>query len=141
MRCAVNPDQVFYVNEWKTQAYCTSFPTWRTYIDFPAAFIQPITIGAMIMIFVFTRRRDGELVEKLHRARGAELEARRQRIESEIEAMQSRVDPDGLLETLRTVRGEYEASLQKGEQLLDKLITDLRHAARHPLADAPEAAE
>jgi hypothetical protein len=46
--------------------------------------------------------------------------------------MQSRVDPDRLVETLRSVRAHYEAGLQQGEAILDSLIDDLRMAARAP---------
>jgi hypothetical protein len=64
-----------------------------------------------------------------------ELESQRQRIESEIEAMQSRVDPDKLLDTLRGVRARYEAGLAQGEAMLDDLIGDLRQAAGRPQAE------
>jgi hypothetical protein len=136
VRCAVSANQMFYVYDSVVLPYCTTFPTWRTYLDFPAAFMSPLTIGAMVMIFIFTRRRDAELVDTLHRAQAGELEARRQRIESEIEAMHARVDPDKLLETLRGVRGQYEAGLAEGEAMLDALIGNLREAAGRPPAEA-----
>jgi hypothetical protein len=50
--------------------------------------------------------------------------------------MQSRVDPDRLIQTLRTVRNRYEAKLEEGEKMLDELIDDLRNAARAPAAAA-----
>src|SRR5207248_10607668 len=118
--------------------YCTPFPAWRTYVDFNGSWITPMTIMGLAMIFIFTRRRDRHLVALLHNARSTELEARRQRIESEIEAMQSRVDPDKLLETLRSIRSRYETSLAEGETMLESLIVDLRRAAGHP---QPEAAD
>ncbi len=84
------------------------------------------------MIFIFMRRRDAELVATLHRVRANELEDRRQRIESEIAAMHSRVDPDELQATLRSIRAGYEAGLAQGEAMLDHLIVDLRRAAQQP---------
>jgi hypothetical protein len=135
VRCGVSKDQMFYVYDGVIMPYCTTFPTWRTYMDFPAAWISPLAIGAVVTIFIFTRRRDAELVEQLHRVHAGELEARRQRIESEIEAMQSRVDPDRLLDTLRGVRERYEAGLAGGEAMLDALIRDLRQAAGRPHAE------
>src|SRR5688572_261661 len=36
LRCAVMADQIFYVYGTTQLPYCTSFPTWRTYFDFPA---------------------------------------------------------------------------------------------------------
>ena len=130
LRCAVTADQIFYVYGSTQLPYCTSFPTWRTYFDFPATFLSPLVMGALVMVFAFGRRRDAELVAALHEARAAQLESRRQRIESEIAAMHSRVDPDRLLETLRGVQALYEESLAAGEERLDTLIRELREAAQ-----------
>jgi len=135
VRCGVSRDQMFYVYDGVILPYCTTFPTWRTYIDFPATWISPLAIGSVVTIFVFTRRRDAELVAQLHRVQAGELESQRQRIESEIDAMHSRVDPDKLLETLRAVQARYEAGLAQGEAMLDDLIGDLRHAAGRPQAE------
>ena len=137
LRCAVNPWQMFYAYENKMLRYCTTFPTWRTYLDFPAAFLWPLTLGGMSMIFIFARRRDGELMARLREARAAQLESRRQRIESEMEAMHARVDPERLLATLRDVRARYESNLEEGEAKLEDLIADLRRAAHHPSAEPP----
>jgi len=131
-RCAVTADQIFYVYGSTQLPYCTSFPTWHAYFDFPATFISPLFMGGLVMVYAFSRRRDGELVAALHAARATQLEARRQRIESEIVAMHSRVDPDRLLETMRAVRARYEESLAAGEEKLDALILELREAARRP---------
>jgi CheY-like chemotaxis protein len=67
VRCGVSRDQMFYVYDGVTLPYCTTFPTWRTYIEFPAAWISPLAIGSIVTIFVFTRRRDSQLVAQLHR--------------------------------------------------------------------------
>ena len=135
VRCGVSKDQMFWVYDGVILPYCTSFPTWRTYVDFIASWMYPLCVGTVVTVFIFTRRRDAELIEQLHRVQAGELEARRQRIESEIEAMQSRVDPDRLLETLRAVRERYEAGLAGGEAMLDSLIRDLRQAAGRPYAE------
>jgi hypothetical protein len=92
-RCAVNFNEIYWAYDAVQLPYCTSFPTWRTYIDFPGASIQPLCIAAVVMIFVFTMRRDKELVESLHRVQAEELDSRRQRVESEIDTM--RVIPTG----------------------------------------------
>ena len=73
LRCAVGPYQMFYAYENKLLRYCTKFPTWRTYLDFPAAVLYPLAIGGMAMVFVFARRRDAELKSSLRDARAAEL--------------------------------------------------------------------
>jgi hypothetical protein len=136
VRCAVNMNEIFYAYESVMLPYCTAFPTWRTYLDFPSAWITPMCIAGMVMIFVFTRRRDGELIASLHRVHAEELDSRRQRVEAELDAMQSRVDPDRLIQTLRAIRIQYEARLEEGEAMLDELIGDLRSAARAPAAAA-----
>jgi len=137
-RCAVNFNEIYWAYDAVQLPYCTSFPTWRTYFDFPGASIQPLSIAAVVMIFVFTMRRDKELVESLHRVHAEELDARRQRVESEIDTMRARVDPDRLVATLRSVRAKYEGSIAEGESLLDDLIDDLRRAARAPAGSAAE---
>jgi hypothetical protein len=136
VRCAVNMNEIFYAYDSVKLPYCTSFPTWRTYFDFPSSWITPLLTAAMVMIFIFTRRHDGDLVASLHRVHAEELDSRRQRVEAELNAMQSRVDPDRLLQTLRTVRARYETKLEEGEAMLDRLIDDLRAAARAPAAAA-----
>jgi hypothetical protein len=134
VRCAVNMNEIFYAYDSVKLPYCTSFPTWRTYLDFPSAWITPLLTAAMVMIFVFTRRHDSDLVASLGRVHAEELDSRRQRVEAELSAMRSRVDPDRLIDTLHTVRSRYEARLEEGEALLDGLIDDLRAAARAPAA-------
>jgi hypothetical protein len=135
-RCAVNMNEIFYAYESIKLAYCTAFPTWRTYLDFPSSWITPLLTAAMVMIFVFTRRRDDELIASLHRVHADGLDSRRQRVEADLNAMQSRVDPDRLIQTLRMVRNRYETKLEEGETMLDELIDDLRNAARAPAAAA-----
>ena len=134
VRCAVNMNEIFYAYDSVKLPYCTSFPTWRTYFDFPSSWITPLLTAAMVMIFVFTRRHDSDLVASLNRVHADELDSRRQRVEAELDAMRSRVDPDGLIQTLRTVRSRYETKLEEGEAMLDSLIDDLRTAARAPAA-------
>jgi hypothetical protein len=137
-RCAVNRDEIFWAYDAVKLPYCTSFPTWSTYWHFPGASITPMCIAAVVMLFVFSVRRDKELVESLHRVQAQELDSRRQRVESEIDTMRARIDPDQVVETLRAVRAKYEASLQEGEDMLDVLIDDLRRAARAPAGAAAE---
>ena len=137
-RCAVNFNEVYWAYDAVQLRYCTEFPTWTTYLHFPGASIQPLCIAGVVMIFVFSLRRDRELVASLHRVQSEELDARRQRVESEIDMMRARVDPDKLVATLRSVRDRYEASITDGESVLDNLIDDLRRAARAPAGAAGE---
>jgi len=109
--------------------YCSAFPTWQTYFDAPNTYVTPLTISAVVMVFLFGRRRDSELRAALNAAAAAQIESRRQKIESEIDAMHARVDPDGLLATLRAIRERYERDLAGGEAAMDELIRGLREAS------------
>ena len=129
VRCAAMPSQMIYVYSQVYMPYCESFPTWRTYLDFPATYLTPFTISAAVLVLFIGRRRDEELVARLNATRTAQVETRRQRVESEIEAMRSRMDPDGLMATLRAIRARYDTDPNDGERGLDELIHRLRHAA------------
>ena len=132
VRCAAMPDQLIYVYGSLKVPYCTTFPTWQTYFDAANSYITPMTISGVVMVFLFGLRRDARLQAAIDAAAGAQIEARRQRIESEIEAMHSRVDPDGLLANLRAIRDRYETDAAGGEASLDDLIQRLREAAGRP---------
>jgi hypothetical protein len=129
LRCALMPSQMLYVYGSVKQPYCDAFPTWRSYWDFPGAWLTPLSIAGLVMVFVFARRRDQQLTAALSAAGSAQIESRRQRIESEIEAMRSRVDPDVLLESLRDIRARYDRDWADGDAGLDDLIRTLRQAA------------
>jgi hypothetical protein len=136
LRCAAMPDMTFWVYHSINLKFCTAFPTWQAYIDFPSTVITPLATGAMVMVFVFGRRHDCELRAALHGARAAQLVSHRQRLESDLEAMQSRVDPDQLFRTLAAIRERYESSAAAGDAMLDELIQGLRTAARRPESGA-----
>ena len=129
-RCLVSPDQIYYVYGSIKMPFCSAFPTWRTYIDIPGAFVAPLVMGGAITAFVLARRREIDLAEALRARRAARIEAWRTRIESDIDAMRSRVDPDTLLATLRAVSELYDRNLAEGEARLEQLIQELRLAAR-----------
>jgi hypothetical protein len=132
LRCYAMPEQLVYVYGSIKLPFCTTFPTWRAYVDFPNAWITPLTTASVVMAFVFALRRDAELVGALNAASAAQVESRRQFVESEIEAVRSRVDPDRLRETLRGIRDRYEAAPVEAEGRLDELIATLRRAAGRP---------
>lgn len=141
LRCLAMPDQLLYVYSSIRLPFCDAFPTWRTYFDFPNVTIAPLTTAALVMVFVFSRRHDAGLVATLSAASAAQIEARRQFVESEIEAVRSRVDPDRLRETLRGIRDRYERDPVDGEARLDELIRGLRLAAGQPAAQPAGGAE
>jgi hypothetical protein len=66
--------------------------------------------------------------EELHAVRVAALAAERSVLEGDLRAMQARVDPDLLFDTLLAVDRAYARSIRSGEEALDALIGFLRAA-------------
>jgi histidine kinase len=66
--------------------------------------------------------------EELHAVRVAALAAERSVLEGDLRAMQARVDPDLLFDTLLAVDRAYAGSIRSGEEALDALIGFLRAA-------------
>ena len=69
-----------------------------------------------------TRRQEAEI---------ARLESRRRTLESKLQAMQARVEPQFLFNTLAQVRQLYESDASKAGRMLDDLIAYLRAALPH----------
>src|SRR2546430_3072152 len=68
--------------------------------------------------------------EELHTMRIAALAAERTVLEGDLRAMQARVDPDLLFDTLLAVDRAYARSNRSGEEALDALIGFLRDRGR-----------
>jgi hypothetical protein len=83
--------------------------------------------GAFAFVF-FTYRHDVEVAEALHRAELGQVALRRRTLESGLQAMQARVEPQFLLDTLRGVGDLYETDRCGAERMLDSLIRYLRAA-------------
>jgi hypothetical protein len=66
--------------------------------------------------------------EDLHAVRVAALAAERSVLEGDLRAMQARVDPDLLFDTLLAVDRAYAGSIRSGEEALDALSAFLRAA-------------
>jgi hypothetical protein len=85
--------------------------------------------GSLMLIALYAmleaRRR---ATEDLHAMRVAALAAGRSVLEGDLRAMQARVDPDLLFDTLLAVDRAYAGSIRSGEEALDALIGFLRAA-------------
>jgi hypothetical protein len=85
--------------------------------------------GSLMLIALYAmleaRRR---ATEDLHAVRVAALAAERSVLEGDLRAMQARVDPDLLFDTLLAVDRAYAGSIRSGEEALDALIGFLRAA-------------
>lgn len=94
------------------------------------AFRMAVSAGWSLLLVVFyhllqTSRR---AAEQLHAARVAALSAERKVLEGDLRAMQGRVDPQLLFDTLLEVERAYAQDVQAGQDALDALIRFLRAA-------------
>jgi hypothetical protein len=91
---------------------------------FSGAATWSLMLIALYAMFEAKRRATGEL----HGVRVAALAAQRALLEGDLRAMQARVDPDLLFDTLLAVDRAYAGSIRSGEEALDALIGFLRAA-------------
>ena len=79
--------------------------------------------------FVYVDRRRAEVARaRLHAAELERTEAAKRTLESRLQAMQARVEPQFLFNTLAQVHDLYRVDAARGEQMLDELIAYLRAA-------------
>ena len=79
--------------------------------------------------FVYTdRRRALAARARMHAAELERARAAKRTLESRLQAMQARVEPQFLFNTLAQVRDLYRADAALGERMLDELIAYLRAA-------------
>src|SRR6267143_407778 len=91
---------------------------------FSGAAVWSLILVALYGMFEARRR----ATEELHTVRVAALAAERAVVEGDLRAMQARVDPDLLFDTLLAVDRAYARSIRSGEEALDALIGFLRAA-------------
>jgi Histidine kinase len=91
---------------------------------FAGAAAWSLMLIALYAMFEASRR----ATRDLHAVRVAALDTQRSLVEDDLRAMQARVDPDLLFDTLLAVDRAYERNIRAGEQALDALIGFLRAA-------------
>lgn len=84
----------------------------------------------MLVALYTTLQASRRASERLHEIQLAALAAERALVEGDLRAMQARVDPDLLFDTLLAVDRAYARSTGSGEEALDALIGLLRAAAK-----------
>lgn len=82
----------------------------------------------LLVVFYAMLRASERAAEQLHAAQVAALAAERQVVEGDLRAMQGRVDPELLFDTLLHVERVYAQDVQAGQDALDALIRFLRAA-------------
>ncbi|HEX6138188.1 MAG TPA: histidine kinase [Casimicrobiaceae bacterium] len=91
-------------------------------------FLDLAMVGGAAVWVMLDRRRAARAHALLHRAELARIDAAKRTVESELQAMQARVEPQFLFNTLAHVKRLYDDDASLGERMLDELIAYLRAA-------------
>jgi hypothetical protein len=107
---------------------CDAFPSWQSFITgWQDALIGAVTIG-VIAIAYFTLRRDRELAAALHAAELNCIAIERRTLESDLQTMQARVDPEFLIGTLGDAARVCDVDPRSSDNMLRDLASYLRAA-------------
>jgi hypothetical protein len=98
----------------------------------PAFVFFEYLIWGSIIVFIYVNRRSALLAsERMNAAQWQRAETQRRTVESRLQALQARVEPQFLFNTLAQVSELYESDPAKGGQMLGDLIVYLRAALPH----------
>ncbi len=98
----------------------------------PAAMFFEFLIWGSIVVFIYVKRRNALLADKrMHAAHAQRADAQRRTLESRLQALQARVEPQFLFNTLAEVRALYDVDPALGGRMLGDLIAYLRAALPH----------
>jgi hypothetical protein len=98
----------------------------------PAFVFFEYLIWGSIIVFIYVNRRSAFFATaRMNAAQVQRAETRRRTLESRLQALQARVEPQFLLNTMAQVRELYESDTAKGGQMLGDLIVYLRAALPH----------
>jgi LytS/YehU family sensor histidine kinase len=86
-----------------------------------------VLAGTATFVYV-DRRRAHDALARMHAAQMERAQSARRTLESRLQAMQARVEPQFLFNTLARVRDLYRKDSHRGERTLDELIAYLRAA-------------
>ena len=90
--------------------------------------MEMVTFAAATVWVINDRRRARRASAQMHVAELERIDAEKRSIESDLQAMQARVEPQFLFNTLAQVRRLYEQNVALAERMLDDLIAYLRAA-------------
>jgi hypothetical protein len=90
--------------------------------------LELVLLGGGIVWIVNDRRRGQRARARTHAAELERIAAEKRSIESDLQGMQARVEPQFLFNTLAQVRALYREDAARGEHMLDELIAYLRAA-------------
>ena len=92
------------------------------------AFMDTLIFAGATVMVILDRRRVAQARERLHAAELDRIAAERRSVESDLQALQARVEPKFLFNTLAQVQELYDQDCVRGERMLDDLLADLRAA-------------
>ena len=116
---------------WGLQVYLDREP-WEVRISQPAQVWCWTSLVGWLITFIYVHRRTAERARiRTHRAELARAIAQRATLESQLQAMQARVEPQFLFNTLAQVRALYDQQPEAAGTMLDDLIAYLRAALPH----------
>jgi len=92
------------------------------------AFFEWLLIGAAVTFIHTDRRRSKRAADRLHAAEIERSRTAKRMLESKLQAMQARVEPAFLFNTLAQIRALYERDPALAERTLEELIAYLRAA-------------
>jgi hypothetical protein len=110
-----------------SSAESTSTPS-ELFLDIVSLALTGFSVSGVFVLAYFTYRHDVALAEALQRAELIRVELRKKTLESSLQVMQARVEPEFLFNTLRGVGDLYESDHEAAERMLDNLIVYLRAA-------------
>jgi len=103
--------------------------TWMDFVKTSLYFFFEWLVLGGVATFIYTDRRRARAAKaRMHAAEIERAQAAKRTLESRLQAMQARVEPQFLFNTLAQVRELYRASAARGERMLDELIAYLRAA-------------
>jgi len=91
-------------------------------------FFEVVIFSGAVVSVMLDRRRVDRARARMQAAELERIDAERRSIESDLQAMQARVEPKFLFNTLAHVQELYDRDPARGEQMLDDLIAYLRAA-------------
>jgi hypothetical protein len=91
-------------------------------------FFEFTTLGGAVVWVILDRRRARRARERMHGAELGRIAAAKRTVESELQAMQARVEPQFLFSTLAQVRDLSQTDPARAARMLDELIVYLRAA-------------
>jgi hypothetical protein len=102
---------------------------WRSWSEMLGAnTFSTIILATPLALVYFYRRRDVRIERALRTAEAERAETQRRTLEAQLQAMQARVEPGFLFETLGEVGELFDREPEQGERMLDELIRYLRAA-------------